>query len=303
VPETPRLLTPSALLLCVACSPFGGSETAMADKQTEGAGPTGASAPAQSVVPTAATATAVDRLRSGDSEAVVELAGRLTDPTFLDDLDSERDRLALPPERLQLHLLLRALAASPAPEAPRRFAALAAQVPYSYPGAHAAAFIEASRYARDPEAGLLTYWRRQLEADGSELERTVSVLLDNGSTPALAVLEDALLQEPYREDYVIAWFRDGVLRHRQDAGVVALCRALLGHPEWSRALKRSALEVLFDYAPERWYAIDVAPPAPPPRSELTAAVHAALLALLEDARRAGVASRQDAVRWRRALEP
>ena len=202
-------------------------------------------------------------------EAQCWLRSKVTDPEFLQRLNSEREYLALRPENLQLYFILEALAMNPAPVAQGLFDELTSAPLYSYPGPYLAALLEASVHVAKPASGLIALWLEQLKPDASELNRTVDVVVANGSAEAIHLFESVLLENKYREDYVIAWFRYTVLRHRQDLMLLKACERLLQSSSWPARLKSFLVEVLFEYQPERWYQIDVTPPKPPARSSLS----------------------------------
>ena len=210
-----------------------------------------------------ATAKAVALAASDSDEALARLGQHLVDVAYLAALNTEQEYLALNADRLQLYFILQALAQNRNSSANVVFGEVSAGRPFQYPGPNLAALLEASRLVHEPPEGLLSVWRSQLTPESSELHRTVDVLVDNGSAPALGLLADVLLDPEFREDFLVVWFRDSILRHRQDEHLLEMCRSLLENPGWPKRKKALLLSVLFDYNPEGWYAIDVDPPEPP----------------------------------------
>ncbi|MEO0974899.1 MAG: hypothetical protein AAFX85_17565, partial [Pseudomonadota bacterium] len=120
----------------------------------------------------------------------------------------------------------------------------------------------------------------------SELGRTIDVIVRNGSPSAIAVLEEVLPDERQREDYIVAWLRDPLLRHRHDVALLEACQRLLTGNELSKARKRAMVEALFNYEPERWYHPESPPPLPPARDTLSDGARQLLLDIAQQARAA-----------------
>ncbi len=218
----------------------------------------------------------VELAGQGAQGAQDQLRSRLTDRAFLAQLNTPQEYLALEPTNLQLYFILETLARNEAPGARALLGELAASPIYMSPGAYLAALLEASVHARNPAPGLVALWDAQLAPDGSELQRAVDVVVANGSPQAIDTLERRLLRNEYREDYVVAWLRSPVLRHRQDLPLLQASARLLEAPGWPSRLKQFLVEALFDYDREHWYQSEVQPPEPPSRAALTADSRAAL---------------------------
>jgi len=291
--RTPRAVLAGSAVLCLAltlpsCAPNEGSEAGMASQ--------GEVPPPTVVEKSPLTLEWVDLAKSNSESDLETLGRRLDDDALLEQLDNPNDYVALEAESLQVYFVLAALAANPHPSARKVVGELAASPRYGYPGALQAALLEASVAAADPAPGLVELWRRELAPDASELMRTVDVLVANGSAEALTLLEQALIANEYREDYVAAWFRDPVLRHRQDPHLLQMCQRLIANPDWPRRLKQHLVAALFDYLPDAWYQIDVPPPTPPQRDAMTDEARATLQAI------AGMAREQRLIGGRRYRE-
>jgi hypothetical protein len=204
-------------------------------------------------------------------EAQSQLHSMLIDPAFLRRLNTDHEYLALDPKNLQLYFILEALALNSAPAARELIGDLARTPLYRYPGGYQEALLEASVKVTNPAPGLLALWQEQLAPDASALYRTVRVLVANGAKEAIDLFEQRLLENKYREDYVVLWFRNPVLRHRQDRLLLEAYERLLQNPNWPLRLKRFLVEALFDYQPQSWYhlEIDADPPKPPSRDTLS----------------------------------
>lgn len=247
-------------LVLLSCLPHEGSEAAMTIQ--------GPVPPPVIVVKSALTLEAI-KLAEGDTETALErLRSMLIDKKVLLQINTEREYLALYPDNLQLYFILEALARNPASRARILFGDLAANPLYAYPGSYQAVLLEASVHVNKPAPGLVTLWQAQLQPDASELHRTVDVVIKNGSMEAINLFEHMLLENRYREDFVVAWFRGPILRHRQDLMLLEACERLIQSSGWPARLKRFLVEALYDYHPGSWYQIDVEPPRPPSRDKL-----------------------------------
>jgi hypothetical protein len=79
-----------------------------------------------------------------------------------------------------------------------------------------------------------------------------TVLIENGSAPALDLFARKMGDPAHEDDDKIAWMRTRVVAHRNDVGLLEVCeRLLLGSmPEH---LAPVLVEVLFDYRPDEWF--------------------------------------------------
>lgn len=273
-----------ALLPIAACLPANEVESTMEAMQGNVPAP-------MPVAASPATAALTADAASDDPEQLAGLPAKLTDRALLATLNTEQELHALPAASLQLHFVLDALAGNPHAAAATAFDALAAAPMYQQPGPFLTLLLQASARAVSPGPALQSLWQIQLTPDATELDLTVAILLDNGSAAAIDVLEHALLSNAYREDYVVAWLRDPLLRHRQDLPALQMCSRLLAS-DWSSTLKGVLVDVLFEYRPDEWYRHDTTPPAPPPRAALTEPARALLLDMARAARGQRLLGRQ-----------
>jgi hypothetical protein len=247
------------------------------------------------------TVEAIALARQDCPAAHEQLRGRLLDTAWLHRLNAELEYVALGPPDLQLYFILEALAANPSGPARETLGTLAADARYATPGPFLPLLLEASKGSAEPPEPLIALWASQLATDASELARTIDTLVANGSAPAIRLFEQSLLERDYREDYVVSWLRDPVLRHRQDLILLQACHRLLESPRWRELYKTTLVEVLFDYQPKAWYHPETPPPQPPSRSELTEEARQTLLRIA-DAAQALRKVRGRIASWRRGLD-
>ena len=87
-------------------------------------------------------------------------------------------------------------------------------------------------------------------------------MCENGTDPALALLEKKLLEPDQEMEFKIVWIRDPMLRHRNDAPLLRASERMITRtlpPD----LRLVLLEALCSYDPD-WYP-GCAKPKPPPR--------------------------------------
>lgn len=244
---------------------------------------TGPVSPPVVVQPSAATLELIE-LASQDSAAAQEsLLKVLLNRAELAKLNTEQEYLALEPRNLQVFFVLRALAANKTAAARSSLDAVAGDAMYRYAGSFQAVLLEASQYSVDPPSNLLRLWEEQLQPDAGSLHQAVDAVVANGSEKAIKLFEKSLLEQPYREDFVIAWLRDPVLRHRQDAHLLRACERLIKNAKWRKDYRRELVAVLFDYDPKRWYQPETVAPRPPDRKKLSDEARKLLLQIADQA--------------------
>jgi hypothetical protein len=111
-----------------------------------------------------------------------------------------------------------------------------------------------------PEA--VQYWDQQSTPAAVNRHVTIDMLCENGTDPALALLEQKLVDPAQEEEYKVAWIRDPMLRHRNDEPLLRASERMITRtlpPD----LRLVLLEALCTYD-RTWYP-GCAPPKPPPR--------------------------------------
>lgn len=227
------------------------------------------------------TANAIGLAKTGDASKHKKLRTLLTDENYLLTLNSAYEYLALPSESLQLHFILDALADQRFSESLKTLDVLAESPLYRQPGNRQVLLLKATGKIGAPTAGIKKLWKLQLEHQEGEFHLVVDVLVENGTPEAIAILENALLTGDYPHDYVIAWLRGAILKHRQDVPLLAACQRLLKSISWPDEFKTVLVEILYDYKPEYWYMPEHVPPKPPDISLLTRPAQQKLLEIAD----------------------
>ena len=227
---------------------------------------------------------AIGLAKSADKADHTRLGAMLQDKAWLDRLDPPQVALSIDPRALQLVPVLRAVAA----HAPEAFDPLASSAIYRESDYRLAALILASGSASRPGPALVDLWRSQLDPEADELETTIVALVESGSSPSLALLQDAFASDAFEDDVVVSWFFAAVLTHRQDEALLAAIESLLRGNTLNPTRAHALVESLFEYRPNEWYVATAQPPAPPDRSTLTPGSRARLHTIAALAARAGL---------------
>jgi len=233
------------------------------------------------VEPKAITLEAVDLVKSTDAASQQKARALLTDEKFLQRLNTEREYLVFPAESLQLWFILDALSTNAAPDAIETLNTIAGNPLYRDSGPRQTVLLKISEKVQKPPANIERLWKEQIRPNADELNLAVETLVANGSLEAIRIFEQELLRNEHEPDYLVAWFQDPILRHRQDPVLLEACERLLRAGKWSEDLKRALVEALFDYHPDAWYLKENEPPKPPSRSKLSEPARQKLLAIAD----------------------
>ena len=112
-----------------------------------------------------------------------------------------------------------------------------------------------------PEA--IRFWDDQSLPTAVNRHITIDMLCENGSDPAMALLETKLLDPDQEPEYKVAWIRDAMLRHRNDEPLLRASERMIAHT-LPIDLRLVLLEALCTYDRD-WYP-GCSPPKPPPRA-------------------------------------
>ncbi|HET9959409.1 MAG TPA: hypothetical protein VFQ61_33190 [Polyangiaceae bacterium] len=212
--------------------------------------------------------------RGQEPAAHDELLLSLQSLEFLERLDSPAEYQMASKYRLRVTQILEALARNPAPTARHVLVELTASDVFLAHDERIIVLIRASVFLRPPAPPVVDFWDRHSQPDDGFTPTTIPVLVENGSPPALNLLESKLADPAHEDQDKISWFRTTILCHRNDLELLLMCERALGHG-LPASLRPALVEVLFDYRPEEWFR-PVSSYSPPP---LANASTAALLRL------------------------
>ncbi len=165
------------------------------------------------------------------------------------------------PDRLRVRRIMDALVRNQAPVARETILALINSPVFMKDGGRVDLLIQASAVVRPAPAELVAFWDKHCQPEDGFTPLTIEALTENGSKPALELLERKFADPSHENDFKQSWMRSSILTHRNQASLLLTCEAMLagGMPE---ELHGDLVDVLFDYKPQEWYrpAISYNPP-------------------------------------------
>jgi hypothetical protein len=188
------------------------------------------------------------------------LAGWLGSVEFLNRLDSAQEYQIRRRDQLRVSRLLKALSANASQSAKEALVVLTESGGYLAEGVRIDLLILACAEIRPAPQKVLAFWDRYSRPGDGYYNLTIRAMLDNGSEPAMVLLERKMADPGHDFDAKVRWLRGPVLRHRNDVELLRACERMLAS-SMPPHLKPSLVEALFDYDQE-WYAED--PQDPPP---------------------------------------
>ncbi|HYQ47203.1 MAG TPA: hypothetical protein VER11_34770 [Polyangiaceae bacterium] len=211
--------------------------------------------------PSTPLAAAIGEAQSEDAKRHAALLAKLQTADFLRTLDSEADYAEA--ARLHLHVdqVVEALARNPAPSAQSAFLALTSNPAYLAEDDRVTGLIRASVNVRPAPPALLRFWDRYSRHDDGFTPITIDALVNNGSPPAIALLERKFADPTHPDEDKVAWMHSSVLTHRNDLQLLLGCERLL-RSTLKKKLRPQLVETLFDYLPGEWFrpAVSYSPP-------------------------------------------
>jgi hypothetical protein len=205
--------------------------------------------------------TAVEFARSESLDVHESLFSYLAKEDFLNRLDGPEDYLA-PPRQLRLARVMKTLMSNPVPWSKQVLVRLTGAQTFISFEPRQELLIRALVIVRPAPPQSVSFWNEHSQPESPYLHVTISALADNGSPPALELLEQKMADPQLEPTDKVAWIRDPILVHRNEPAMLESCERMLatGLPP---DLRPSLVEGLFDYKPE-WY-LSCEPPHPPPR--------------------------------------
>ena len=180
-----------------------------------------------------------------------ELRKWLESEQFLARLD-EPQRYQGAPGKLRLSDVLRELSSNPAPSAGGILVALIRSPSVLAEPLRIDLLIRACSSLRPAPPEVVEFWDQHWKPDDGYSHVTANAVCDNGSAPALKLLEKKMADSTHADDDKRVWMVTGILMHRNEPLMLESCERLLrgGLPG---QLKPLLVEVLFDYRPEEWF--------------------------------------------------
>ena len=192
------------------------------------------------------------------------LAEAMASEDFLNRLDSQQDYLRYPPQQLRLARVFKILFTSMTEAAKETLVSLTAAHAFNTFDPREELLVKALAVVRPAPPEAIRYWQAHSLPDSVHLTFTIKALCDNGSDPAIGLLERKLADPEQEFDFKLLWMRDPILRHRNDVPLLKGCEHMVtgGLPQELRPL---LVEALCDYRRDEWYR-SCSPPVPPARA-------------------------------------
>ncbi|HEY3065777.1 MAG TPA: hypothetical protein VGL09_08295 [Methylomirabilota bacterium] len=211
-----------------------------------------AEAPATASKDPATLVAAARRLAaSARPEDQAELRRRLESAEFLTRLD-EPARYQGAPQGLRLSEVLGELSRNRAPTAEATLVALTRSRVFRAEPLRAELLIRACVPLRPPSPDVVRFWDEHWQRDDGYSHVTAGAVCDNGTAPALALLERKMADPTHPDDDKRVWIVTGIMMHRNDVPMLESCERMLrsGLPARLRPL---LVEAIFDYRPTEWF--------------------------------------------------
>lgn len=175
----------------------------------------------------------------------------LTSAQFLKQLDGT-ERYQGAPDRLLLSEVLRELSANRASSAEAVLIALTHSPSFLANPLRVELLIRACVPLRPAPALVVRFWDTHWLPDDGYSHVTAVAVCDNGSTPALALLERKMASRGHSDDDKRVWMVTGVMMHRNEEAMLETCERLL-RGMLPQRLRPLLVEALFDYRPMEWF--------------------------------------------------
>lgn len=204
--------------------------------------------------------------RSAESADHERLLRPLRSADFLGRLDSENEYAA--ETRLRIWRVIEALSQNPSPGARGVLVALTQSETFAAEPARVERLIQACAVIRPAPPEVIRFWDEHCQPDDGFTPLTVNAIVENGTEPALRLLEKKMADPHHAEEDKLTWMRIDILIHRDDLPLLQSCERMLagGLPG---DLRPALVEVLFDYRPEEWFG-DYLKVLPPDRGQASA---------------------------------
>jgi hypothetical protein len=206
-------------------------------------------------------AAAASLLKSPKAEDHATLLKFLSKKDFLSRLDSAKD-YEQGSKYLRIARLIKEMRASLTPGIRQLLVELMQQKEFIANETRVELLIWASVVLRPAPPTVVKFWDDHCQPDDSFAALVTKALVDNGSVPAIELLEKKLSAPQFEDDERIWWMRTAILTHRQDVLVLKACRRLL-EKALPPSLQQELVAVLFDYRPDEWHGPDGTYPPPP----------------------------------------
>ncbi|HEY3065780.1 MAG TPA: hypothetical protein VGL09_08310 [Methylomirabilota bacterium] len=180
-----------------------------------------------------------------------ELAKWVQSGDFLARLD-EPERYQGAPGKTRIAAILRELSENRAPSAEAVLVALTRSAIFNAEPLRSDILIRACVPLRPAPPDVVRFWDEHWLPEDGFSHLTAPAVCDNGSAPALALLEKKMGDAAHPDEDKQVWMVTGIMMHRNEPLMLESCDRMLrgGLPENLRPL---LVDVIFDYRPTEWF--------------------------------------------------
>lgn len=190
-----------------------------------------------------------------------QLRDFLSSQDALYQLDPRTDHIKLPVHKLRLAQVYQAMKGNTSPAMRETLMALARGGKPENCDACDTLLIGALATVRPAPPEVVKFWEQHSAPDAIQLKFAIDALCENGSAPAVALLEKRLLDPQIESEQKVAWLHEAVLQHRRNATLLAGLDRILT-TTLPKSLRPVLVESLFDYRPQEWFRNLRTPPQP-----------------------------------------
>ena len=210
----------------------------------------------------------LDLARSKQPDDHNELLSFLTNPAFLERLDTSAEYKNAASKRLRVSRILEALSTNDAPSAHSAYIALTKNSAFLKEEQRVVHLISYSSYIRAEAPDLIDFWDKYSQSDDGFTGVTIKALVVNGTESAMEVLEKKMADPKHEDDDKIVWMQKIFVPNRDDFQLLKSFERML-NGKLAGNLRPSLVEVIFDYKPEEWY-VPASTANPPDRRKIGA---------------------------------
>lgn len=202
--------------------------------------------------PKQVVATAIDFAASEQAHDQATLLEFLNSTDFLHRLNTRRDYDTSRPKQLRVAKIMKVLRDSPYLVSKQTLIGLARGGDFVDDNwLRQELLVRALVTIRPSPPEAIQFWDKQSSPDSVNRHIVIDMLCENGSEPAMDLLERKLRDQEQEIEYRVAWIHDGVLRHRNDLPLLRVCERMI-RQRMPEDLHLVLLETLCSYD-EDWY--------------------------------------------------
>lgn len=183
---------------------------------------------------------------------------------FLLRVNTEDEYFHLRPKSLRVAKVVKVLMDSPHPAAKRTLVGLTRAKEFQSFELLQDLLVRALAAVRPSPPDAISYWDTHSQPDACNLHLVIEAIFANGSDPALGLFERIIANPQQEIECKTIWFRDPMLRHRNDTPVLNSCERMVVKGLAPEEVRPLIVEALCGYDRD-WY-LGCKKPRPPLRA-------------------------------------